>query len=126
MPELSDLLTRPEPGEVNWCGLVVKFTANRAAHTHEYEKQLRQSLVKAREEGEDASVHEFYARTLPPLVLSWDLADKGKAVPITEKCFLGLPLPFLQALAEAIRDLNAPFAARQTPKASGSFSSAGE
>jgi hypothetical protein len=122
MPELSDLLKRPVEGECDWCGVVVKFTANRGAFTHEYEKQLRQALAKAREEGEDASVHEFYAKTLPPLLLTWDLMDDKKSVPITGESLLGLPLPFLQALTEAVRDANAPFETKPKPESSGSFS----
>lgn len=122
MSELKELLHRPIDGAVDWCGVVVKFSANRAAHTHEYEKRLRQAITKAREEGEEASVHEFYAVALPPLLISWDLEDDGKPVPIAAEALFALPFPFLQALADKITELSRPFAATQKPEPSGSFS----
>ena len=122
MPELKDLLTRPVEGVCDWEGIVVKFTANRAAYTHAYERQLRAAVAKAKDEGEDASVHEFYSKALPPLLLQWDLTDGKKLVPLTEDAMLALPLPFLAALAEAIRDSTAPFETKPKSEGSGSFS----
>lgn len=77
------------------CTLQYRAGANTAALAVEFQERLKD---------DEENGTELMVERLVELVASWDLMDGDKPAPITKKVIMGLPIPLLTAMLQAIAD----------------------
>jgi hypothetical protein len=107
---LEDVSGADEETFVLWKGKKLKVRYNRDAIPYKRWKQLQAQVRKAQEDPESADA-DWIITTLCLMLTSWDLVGKKgsrQPLPITAETLAELPLNFLGAILEAIREETLP------------------
>lgn len=101
--QIKDLAQGARSVRVEYNGDSLNFQYRSGANTAQAAIEMQERMAE-----EDANQTEVLVERLAELVASWDLMDGDKPVPVTKQTLLGLPIPLISAMLQAVADDQSP------------------